>query len=132
MPRNAPTFSSILVAPLVLHAQELYRLFPFIDSFLPQIPTSINDVSTTSSSATIQWMLTDPFNPSPPGTVIVHKLWYHLRTTRNEHSWGNSQLHKSDILHTTQLTTTRDSVLLQNRVEKHLWDCIYRSRIFLN
>ena len=72
MPRNAPTFSSILVAPLVLHAQELYRLFPFIDSFLPQIPTSINDVSTTSSSATIQWMLTDPFNPSPPGTVIVH------------------------------------------------------------
>ena len=45
-------------------------LISYID-FLPQLPTSINDVSTTSSSATIQWMLTDP-NPSPPGTVIVY------------------------------------------------------------
>ena len=39
-------------------------------------------------------------------------LWFHLRTTQHEHSWGNCQSNKSDILHTTQLTTTRDRVFL--------------------
>ena len=46
-------------------------LFLSIDSFLPRLPTSVSEISITSSSATIQWMLTDPYNPSQPETFIV-------------------------------------------------------------
>ena len=51
--------------------QVLHLLLLFIDSFLPRLPTSISEISITSSSATIQWMLTDPYNPSLPETFIV-------------------------------------------------------------
>ena len=38
---------------------------------IPRLPESIREISVTSSSATIQWMLTDPYNPSHPETFIV-------------------------------------------------------------
>jgi hypothetical protein len=31
----------------------------------------VTEISTTSSSATVQWMLTDPYNPLRPETFIV-------------------------------------------------------------
>ena len=37
----------------------------------PRLPTSIRNISITSSSATIQWMLTDPYIPSRPETFSV-------------------------------------------------------------
>ena len=37
----------------------------------PRLPTSIRNISITSSSATIQWMLTDPYIPSRPETFTV-------------------------------------------------------------
>ena len=41
------------------------------DDPAPRFPTSIRSISITSSSATIQWMLTDPYIPSLPETFTV-------------------------------------------------------------
>ena len=45
--------------------------FRTADSITPRRPMSIRVTSITSSSATIQWMLTDPYNVSQPETFIV-------------------------------------------------------------
>ena len=37
----------------------------------PRLPRSVRETSITSSSATIQWMLTDPYNPSQPETFVA-------------------------------------------------------------
>ena len=44
---------------------------PFAGELAPRLPTSIRSISITSSSATIQWMLTDPYIPSRPETFTV-------------------------------------------------------------
>jgi hypothetical protein len=36
-----------------------------------RLPVSVNETSITSSTATIQWVLVDPFNPSRPETFTV-------------------------------------------------------------
>ena len=41
------------------------------DELAPRFPTSTRIISITSSSATIQWMLTDPYIPSRPETFSV-------------------------------------------------------------
>ena len=49
-------------------SQALYFL---ADPTTPRLPGSVREISVTSSSGTIQWMLTDPYNPSQPETFIV-------------------------------------------------------------
>ena len=44
---------------------------PFAGELAPRLPTSIRNMSITSSSATIQWMLTDPYIPSHPEAFTV-------------------------------------------------------------
>ena len=44
---------------------------PFAGELAPRLPTSIRNISITSSSATIQWMLTDPYIPSHPEAFTV-------------------------------------------------------------
>ena len=41
------------------------------DELAPRFPTSVLVTSITLSSATIQWMLTDPYVPSRPETYTV-------------------------------------------------------------
>jgi phosphodiesterase/alkaline phosphatase D-like protein len=45
--------------------------FAHADELAPRLPSAVTETSITSSSATVQWMLTDPYNPSRPETFIV-------------------------------------------------------------
>ena len=45
--------------------------FFITDELAPRLPSSVAGTFITSSSATIQWMLTDPYNFSRPETFIV-------------------------------------------------------------
>ena len=95
---------------LVMHAQDC-RISFYIDSFLPQLP---NEVSTTSSSATIQWMLTDPFNPSPPGTIIVH---YGITSGQLIMSTLGVTPNSTSLTYSTQLNSLQPGTVYFYRIE---------------
>jgi phosphodiesterase/alkaline phosphatase D-like protein len=48
-----------------------YKHYPQNDKLAPQLPSEVTETSITSSSATVQWMLTEPYNPSRPEIFIV-------------------------------------------------------------
>jgi hypothetical protein len=46
-------------------------MYYFTVELIPRFPSAVTEASITSSSATVQWMLSDPYNPSRPETFIM-------------------------------------------------------------
>ena len=79
----------------------------------PRLPTSIRNIFVTSSSATIQWMLMDPFIPSRPETFTV------LYGTSSEDLSSNSpQMIANSMIQTysTPLTSLQTATLYYYKV----------------
>ena len=103
------------VCTKILNADQL--LYFNAGSITPRLPASVRETSITSSSATIQWMLIDPYNPSQPETFIVS---YGVTSGQLNMSTPGVTANPASQTYSKQLTSLEPATVYFYRIESRI------------